>query len=250
MTLARDQAAVEAVVAERPHPALGLRVRVRRLHRRVDDLDRFAAEDVVEAAAELWSRSWLRKRSGCCRSSSAINRLRACWVTQAASGVLVEATSSMRRRSSEMKKRMWIRFSQSVSTVRKSQAMVTAACWRRNWRQLSRSRCGAGGRPAAARIARSEVAETAMPRPRNSPTIRWYPQVGFSRASRSTSSRVCCASGGRPGRVCRYLQRRATSRACQRSSVRGLTLKTVQALRGSERLSAASRTRSTGRYCG
>jgi len=32
--------------------------------------------------------------------------------------------------------------------------------------------------------------------------------------------------------------------------VRGLTLKTVQALRGSERLSAASRTRSTGRYCG
>src|SRR5205823_11561344 len=34
-------------------PALGVRVRVRRLHRRVDDLDRFAAEDVVEAAAEL-----------------------------------------------------------------------------------------------------------------------------------------------------------------------------------------------------
>src|SRR5438067_12552747 len=53
LTLARDQAAVEAVVAERPHPALGVRVRVRRLHRRVDDLDRFAAEDVVEAAAEL-----------------------------------------------------------------------------------------------------------------------------------------------------------------------------------------------------
>ena len=52
-------------------------------------------------------------------------------------------------------------------------ATVVAACWRRNWRQLSRSRCGAGGRPAAARIVRTEVAETVMPRPRSSPTIRW-----------------------------------------------------------------------------
>src|SRR6266508_5461905 len=50
---AQDQAAVEAVAAERPYPALGVGVRVRRLHRRLDDVDRFAAEDLVEAAAEL-----------------------------------------------------------------------------------------------------------------------------------------------------------------------------------------------------
>ncbi len=50
---AQDQAAVEAVAAERPYPAFGIGVRVRRLHRRLDDVDRFAAEDLVEAAAEL-----------------------------------------------------------------------------------------------------------------------------------------------------------------------------------------------------
>src|SRR5205823_155825 len=71
----------------------------------------------------------------------------------------------------------------------------------------------AAARPAAARIERTEVAEIVMPRPRSSPTIRWYPQLLFSRASRSTSSRVRCSSGGRPGRVCGYVQRRATSRA-------------------------------------
>ncbi|MCA1678282.1 MAG: hypothetical protein LC790_23070, partial [Actinobacteria bacterium] len=50
---AQDQTAVETVAAERPYPALGAGIRVRRLHRRLDDVDRFAAEDVVEAAAEL-----------------------------------------------------------------------------------------------------------------------------------------------------------------------------------------------------
>ena len=53
VTLARDQAAVEAVVAERPHPALGVRVRVRRPNRRPDHLDPLGAEEFVEAAAEL-----------------------------------------------------------------------------------------------------------------------------------------------------------------------------------------------------
>jgi hypothetical protein len=68
---------------------------------------------------------------------------------------------------------MWIRFSQSVSTVRKSHAMIACACWRRNRRQLRPSRCGAGGTPAAARIERTDVAETLTPRPRSSPTMRW-----------------------------------------------------------------------------
>src|SRR5947209_714157 len=53
VTAAEDQATVETVAPQRAYPALGVRVRVRRLHRRVDDLDRLAAEDVVEAAAEL-----------------------------------------------------------------------------------------------------------------------------------------------------------------------------------------------------
>jgi hypothetical protein len=47
-----------------------------------------------------------------------------------------------------------------------------------------------------------------------------------------------------------YVQRRATSRWCQRSSVRGLTEKADQVRRGSARLNAAKNTRSASCSCG
>ena len=53
-------------------------------------------------------------------------------------------------------------FGQAVSTVKKSQASVITACWRRNARQLIPVRCGAGGSPAALSNFRTAVAETAM----------------------------------------------------------------------------------------
>jgi hypothetical protein len=83
-----------------------------------------------------------------------------------------------------------------------------------------------------------------MPRPLSSPTIRLYPQCGFSWPSRRISVRSDDSSGGRPGARCVDVQRRATSRRCQRNSVSGLTGKPAQATRGSERLSAASNARS------
>jgi hypothetical protein len=43
---------VEAIGAHGAHPALGIGVRVRRPHRRLDHVDALAAEDLVEAAAE------------------------------------------------------------------------------------------------------------------------------------------------------------------------------------------------------
>src|SRR6266571_3445519 len=48
-----DQEPVEALPAHAADPAFGVGVRVRRLDRRSDDLDAFAAEDVVEGAAVL-----------------------------------------------------------------------------------------------------------------------------------------------------------------------------------------------------
>jgi hypothetical protein len=63
-------------------------------------------------------------------------------------------------------------------------------------------------------------------------------------ASRRISSRSERSSGGRPGLRCAYVQRRAISCRCQRSSVSGLNVKTVQAGRGSERLSDVSSARS------
>src|SRR6266516_7865631 len=86
-----------------------------------------------------------------------------------------------------------------VSTVRKSQASMLAACTRKKARHVERVRRGAVWRPASSRTLRTEVAETAMPRTLSSPTIRLYPQCGFSAARRRISSRSVRSSGGRPG---------------------------------------------------
>jgi hypothetical protein len=48
-----DEDPIEAVVADGAYPALGERVRVRRLHGRPDHLDSLAAKDLVESPAEL-----------------------------------------------------------------------------------------------------------------------------------------------------------------------------------------------------
>jgi hypothetical protein len=121
---------------------------------------------------------------------------------------------------------------------------MLAACVRKNARHDERVRRGAGPRPASRSILRTEVAETKMPRPLSSPTIRLYPQCGFSSVRRRISSRSERSSGGRPGVRCQYVHRRAISWRCQRSSVSGLIGKTVQAGWASERLSDASSARS------
>jgi hypothetical protein len=68
-----DQQPVEALGASGADEALGDRVRLWRLHRRLDDLDPFACEDGVEVAGELAvavadqeaKRSWsFRERPG------------------------------------------------------------------------------------------------------------------------------------------------------------------------------------------
>jgi hypothetical protein len=128
--------------------------------------------------------------------------------------------------------------------VRKSHASMLDACARKKARHDECVRCGAGCRPASSSTLRTEVAETVMPRPLSSPTIRLYPQYGFSSARRRISSRSERSSGGRPGVRCEYVHRRAMSWRCQRSSVSGLIGKTAQAGRASERLSAASSARS------
>jgi hypothetical protein len=60
-----------------------------------------------------------------------------------------------------------------VLTVKKSQARIPAACWRRNDRQLVEARRGAGSMPWARRILRVELTDTRKPRRNSSPWIRW-----------------------------------------------------------------------------
>jgi hypothetical protein len=68
-------------------------------------------------------------------------------------------------------------------------------------------------------------------------------------ASRSTRSRISPPIGGRPRRTA-YVQRRATSRRCQRNSVVGVTRNDRQLDRGNSRLAAVSKTRSVIVSCG
>jgi len=91
---------------------------------------------------------------------------------------------------------------------------------------------------------RTVVAETATPRPFSSPTILRYPQRGFSLANRRIKAPTDESSGGRPGPVLAYVQRRATSRRCQPNNVSGLTKKQAHAARGNERLNTARKARS------
>ncbi len=82
--------------------------------------------------------------------------------------------------------------------MKKSTASTLAACACRKLRHEERVRSGAGWRPASSSTLRTDVAETLMPRPLSSPTIRLYPQCEFSRARRRIRSRSERSSGGRP----------------------------------------------------
>jgi hypothetical protein len=72
------------------------------------------------------------------------------------------------------------------------------------------------------------------------------PQPGLSRAISSASARMACAERGRPGTRRRYAQRFWTRSACQRSTVRGETIRRSCRRRplGSSRASADKTARS------
>jgi len=64
---AADQEPIEAVAADGADPAFGERVCLRRAERGADDLDAFAAEDLVEGAAEF-TVAVVDQEPGRCRS--------------------------------------------------------------------------------------------------------------------------------------------------------------------------------------
>jgi hypothetical protein len=115
------------------------------------------ARRASKARGNFVSRSWIRNLTRWSRSSSSISRLRACCTIQAVSGRRVQARYSIRRLAIERKTSTYRRRSETVSTVKKSQAKIEPVCARRNARHDCRSRCGAGGRPALARTLRTEV---------------------------------------------------------------------------------------------
>jgi hypothetical protein len=73
---------------------------------------------------------------------------------------------------------------------------------------------------------------------------RRYPQVGFSVARCSANARSPAGMAGRPGERWWVVQRRATSRWCQRRIVAGVTSSPIRRWRGSRRARATVNARS------
>lgn len=84
----------------------------------------------------------------------------------------------------------------SVTVSRKSHASRASAWERRKSAHVLEARSGAGLIPASWRISQTVEAATLISRTSSSPWMRRYPQPGFSRASRTTRSRI--ERGARP----------------------------------------------------
>ena len=167
-----DQEPVEALPAHAADPAFGVGIRVRRLDRRSDDFDAFAAEDAVEGAAELRVAVMDQEARPLAAVAKVHQQVASLLAHPRAFGLLVQATYSTRRVPIETKNSTYNRRSQTVShgeqVTRDDRVSVFAQ---------ERSPAGGGapgrrGMPARASTLRTSVADTVIPSLRNSPTIR------------------------------------------------------------------------------
>jgi hypothetical protein len=131
----------------RSDPAFSDGVGVGRPNRRADDLDTGQAPDIVERPGELGVPVRIRNLNTAARSPRSRRRLRACWATHGPVGWAVTPAKCTRRLSSWMTNSTYSRRRSTVSTVKKSQARMPAACRRRNHRQMVGARRGAGSMP-------------------------------------------------------------------------------------------------------
>ena len=104
LTPVEDQHPVETLAADGADEALGKSVGARGSDRRADGPDPLGAEHFVETGRELgvWSRT--RNLTGSVRSASTMVRFRACWTTQASTGLAATPLTYTRRVSTSMKK--------------------------------------------------------------------------------------------------------------------------------------------------
>jgi hypothetical protein len=105
-----------------------------------------------------------------------------------------------------MTARMYIRVPVNVTVSKKSAARMASACERRKALQLSEVRSGAGSIPASLRISHTVDGATFTPKTSSSPWMRRYPHELFSRARRSTNTRIDRTVGGRPARLGREMR--------------------------------------------
>src|SRR6266545_5342438 len=219
---ANDQDPVEALAADRSDPAFGVGVRVWRSNRRPDHLDPLGTEDLIKAAAEFRVAIVDQKpeRLLVAELHQQVARLLRCPAAVGVRGTGDVLDPSRRQRNEE----------QHVDPLQEGGLNGEEVAGQRGRRLLTQERTPRQPRSLPSRrqagldsTLRTVVGETTTPRPLSSPTIRRYPQCGFSLARRRINAPTGGSSGGLPGFVCGYVQRRATSWRCQRSSVSGLT---------------------------
>lgn len=87
VTAAEDEPSIEALAPDGADDVLADGARARSLDRGLDDPDDVGSEDGVEGCGVLVSRSRMRNLTGFARSARSFERLRACWVTQLATGI-------------------------------------------------------------------------------------------------------------------------------------------------------------------
>jgi hypothetical protein len=145
----------------------------RRLQRRDQHLGVLRTEHVVEPAAEL--RVTIANKEADPASSILEDKQQVAGLLgdPQTVGLGVIPAKWTRRVSSSMKNSTYSRCSQTVSTVKKSQAMIPAACWRRNVRHMLVVLRGAGSSLWRRSVERIAVAETRTPRCNSSPWMRW-----------------------------------------------------------------------------
>ena len=173
--------------------------------------DRRSEANSSEPSVNFWSRSRMRKRTGSGRSAKVHVSCRTCWVTHGALGFGVHPARCTRRLHNSMKNSTYTRWSQIVSTVKKSTA--NRLCRADELAPSQPRRVPAGPSPAARSHVRTVVAETTTRRPLTHRPSVDNPHRGFSRARRITSARISARIGGRPiGRG--YVHRFATKYRC------------------------------------
>jgi len=159
-----------------------------------------SARIVSNMAGYLPSRSRIRCLTLQPASSRSITRLRAAWPTQAAVGCAVTPRTGIRRLACSITARMYIRAPVNVTVSMKSAASSAWAWERRKSVHVVAARSGAGSLPASCRICQTVDGATLIPSVSSSPCTLRYPQLPFSRASRSTKARIDHSVRGRPRR--------------------------------------------------
>ena len=150
----------------------------------------------------LLSRSRIRNRGSTPSSASCISRLRACWVTQRPVRVRRDPRQ-MDAPGRELDEEQDIEpLQEKRATVRKSHSRMLTACWRRNSAQLGSSRIRRWLDPRLPEDRPDRTRGELDPEPDQLALDPPIPQPGFSRASRTTSSRTASGVAGRPGVRC------------------------------------------------